>query len=171
MLRKQRRIGPFRLKLFIALLIVAIGWMTWHNITSMFSEGEDPDALKLVKSFYTFEQAGDFGSSWELFHPLMTAYFDKSTYIQRRAHIMMQDFGVKTFEFYASEPRLVTNWRMSKESEPFAEAYEIRVTQIYRSPFGNFELVQPCYAVAVSGEWKMLWSYEGNEENDEKNEK
>lgn len=168
MLRRRRLAGPLKLKLIAGLMVVAIGWMMWHNAASLFtaSDSDDPEALQLVKKFYAFEQAGDFGSSWELFHPLMEAYFNKSAYIQRRAHITMQDYGVKTFQFRTSEPKLLIGWRMNKEAAPFAEAYEIIVTQVFQTPFGNFELVQPCYAVWESGEWRMLWSYVENGEGD-----
>lgn len=170
MLRRRRRagLGPLGLKLFIGLAAAVLGWMTWYNAAALFKADEDPEALQLVKKFYAFEQEGDFGSSWELFHPLMETYFNKSSYIQRRAHITMQHFEVKTFQYRVSEPKHIVNWRMNKEAKPFSEAYEIIVTQAFQTPFGNFELVQPCYAVLESGEWRMLWSYEKNENKDEK---
>ncbi|UVI31627.1 hypothetical protein [Paenibacillus spongiae] len=146
--------------LVIGVIIIGALWVTWHNGTRVFKPETGGGAAEIVERFYKAEQAGDFGSAWELFHPLMQKRFDKAGYIQKRAHIVLQDFEVKTFEYEVGEPELVAGWRMDHETPEFAEAYRVVVKQLFRSPYGNFEIVQPCYAVEESGKWSMLWSYE-----------
>ncbi|MFC5652853.1 hypothetical protein ACFPYJ_27870 [Paenibacillus solisilvae] len=160
----KRRRGDHLLlfKLVIGFFILLVAWMTWHNASRFFSPGEESEALHAVEQFYKYEQVGDFGSAWELFHPLMQQRFNKPDYIQRRAHIMLQDFGVKTFEFHTGKPELLTDWKMSQETDAIAEVYQIDVTQIFHSPYGNFEIVQSCFAAYESGEWRLLWSYQND---------
>ncbi|MCQ6558849.1 hypothetical protein [Paenibacillus mendelii] len=146
--------------IIIGALIIAALWLTWHNGARLFSPAAGSEAAEVVEQFYKAEQSGDFGSAWELFHPLMQKRFDKAGYIQKRAHIVLQDFEVKTFDYEVGEPELIAGWRMDKESAEFTEAYRVVVKQLFRSPYGNFEIVQPCYTVEESGKWSMLWSYE-----------
>jgi len=151
-------------KLALGCLVVVVVWMTWINVSRMFSPSESSKALEAVEQFYKYEQVGDFGSAWELFHPYMQQRFAKSDYIQKRAHIIMQDFGVRTFEVNTGTPKLVKDWRMSQDAELIAEVYEIDVTEVFHSPYGNFEIVQPCYAAYHSGQWTLLWSYQNEME-------
>ncbi|GGD75978.1 hypothetical protein [Paenibacillus nasutitermitis] len=158
MVRRRRRIGA--VKVVLGGLIIIVVWMTWINASRMFSPSDSSKALEAVEQFYKYEQVGDFGSAWELFHPFMQQRFAKSDYIQRRAHIIMQDFGVRTFEFHTGTPKRISDWRMSQEAELIAEVYEIEVTEIFHSPYGNFRIVQPCFAAYFSGKWTLLWSYQ-----------
>lgn len=160
MKRRWRSDNLLLFKLAAGCFIILVAWMTWHNAARLFSSGEEGEALTDVEQFYKYEQVGDFGSAWELFHPLMQQRFNKSDYIQRRAHIMMQDFGVKTFEFHTGKPELLSAWKMSKEADEIAKVYQIDVTQIFHSPYGNFKIVQSCFAAFESGEWRLLWSYQ-----------
>lgn len=141
-------------------LVVMVAWLTWRNVAGNFGGGDASKALGVVKQFYRYEQAGDFGSSWELFHPLMQERFDKADYIQKRAHIILQDFGVKTFRVTIGAPKKVSNWQMSTDAQPIAHVYELDVTQTFHSPYGDFEIRQPSFAANVDGKWKLLWSYQ-----------
>ncbi|MBW7452518.1 hypothetical protein ACFOLF_10545 [Paenibacillus sepulcri] len=158
-MRGKRKTGPLAFKLVLGGLIIIVAWMTWINSARMFSPSEESKALAAVEQFYKYEQVGDFGSAWELFHPFMQQRFAKSEYIQKRAHIILQDFGVKTFEFHTGTPKHITDWRMSEDADPIAEVYEIDVTEVFHSPYGNFQIVQPTYAAYHSGQWTLLWSY------------
>jgi len=164
MLQSRRRTRKLpRGWIVIIILGAAAIWLTWMNAGGeqlLSSSSEGSGAAETVKRFYQAEQAGDFGSAWELFHPLMQERFDKASYIQKRAHIMMQDFGSKTFEFEVEEPQPVTGWKMDSDAAEIPRVYKVVVKQAFRSPYGNFELVQPCYVTQESGEWRLLWSYE-----------
>ncbi|WP_192043594.1 hypothetical protein [Paenibacillus rhizovicinus] len=151
------------LKLVVGIVCVLLLWITWRGASSLWTSDNKDQASEVVEQFYTFEQAGDFGSAWELFHPLMKERFEKAAYIQKRAHIMMQDFGVTTFQFKAGSPVKLRNWKMSDTAVAFPEAYEVTVTELFHSPYGNFKLVQSCYAVYDAGTWKIMWSYREQE--------
>ncbi|QYR20601.1 hypothetical protein KZ483_22830 [Paenibacillus sp. sptzw28] len=161
--RKHSSGGPLLFKLALGILVIMVGWLTWHNISRLFSSGDEGGPLAMVEQFYKYEQAGDFGSAWELFDPLMQQRFSKPVYIQNRAHIIMQDFGVKTFQFHAEKPKLLTGWKMSSDADEIAEVYQIDVTQFFHTPYGNFKIVQSCFASEASGEWRLLWSYQDDE--------
>ncbi|WP_308638452.1 hypothetical protein [Paenibacillus silvisoli] len=151
-------------QLIVAILIISVVWLTWHNVKNLLPAGDDEHALAAVKLFYAYEQAGDYGSSWELFHSDMQKRFSKADYIQKRAQVMLKDFGVSVFDVEVGRPTEVSNWRMSSDSEPIGEVYEVVVKQMFQSEYGNFELVQPCYMVNDAGEWKLLWSFQKTNE-------
>jgi hypothetical protein len=116
-------------------------------------------ARETVRRFYTLEQSGNFGEAWTLFDPQMQAKYPKEVYIQRRAHVFMQDFGVKTFDFTVGRPSRVTSWKMSEDSPAFPGAYRIPVRQHFHSAFGNFTIEQDVFAVREDNQWRILWSY------------
>lgn len=124
----------------------------------------EEEAVEVVAQFYDFEQEGDFGSSWELFHSLMKEKYKKSDYVQTRAHVFMQHFGTNTFVYHLSEPDRTFDVQLIEGKEPLNEVYLVTVTQIYHSSFGNFKIVQPVYAAEESGEWRILWSFQKAEE-------
>lgn len=159
MYRRQGSRRSIGLKVGLGLIAILLLWVTWHNGSRLFTSQDKSDAAALVEQFYKDEQIGDYGSAWELFHPLMQERFSKAEYIQKRAHITMQDFGVKSFEFSLGAPKLLPGWKMSGEAEELPVVYEIIVTQKFKSPYGNFEIVQPCYAAQATGKWRLLWSY------------
>ncbi|AJY77490.1 hypothetical protein VN24_04230 [Paenibacillus beijingensis] len=140
-----------------------IGWILWRGATGL-TAGTGDGAEAVVRQFYTLEQSGDFGSSWELFHSQMKDHFSKDSYIQKRAHVFMQDFGVHSFEFEVGNSHEVGDWRMTNESELLERVYLVPVTMNYSGSFGNFEIVQNCYVTREAEEWKLLWSY-GKEES------
>ncbi|MDR7002827.1 hypothetical protein [Neobacillus niacini] len=78
-----------------ALLVVGIFLVFQVIRLSLFSE--DNQIKGVVEEFYGYEQDSDFASSWRLFHSVMKQKFNKSDYIQTRAHVFMNDFGVETF--------------------------------------------------------------------------
>ncbi|WP_191560027.1 hypothetical protein [Metabacillus idriensis] len=115
---------------------------------------------KAVQSFYTSEQAGNFGGAWELFHPLMKERFEKNAYVTERSHIYMSHYGVTTFSFEILKEKKVRRWRMAKGAPVFNEARLIKVRQTFKSKFGNFEVMQDVYVVKEKGDWKIVWEYE-----------
>ena len=154
--RRNSRVMGWMIVVISATVLLLIGL----NYRPLSTTGHADQALEAVEDFYHYEQAGDFGSAWELFHPIMQERFDKAAYIQKRAHIMLQDFGVKTFDVSFGKPTAISNWKMTATSEPIAKVYEVEVTETFHSPYGDFHLVQNSYVVDVEGTWKVLWSYQ-----------
>ncbi|KZE94593.1 hypothetical protein AVP43_02591 [Geobacillus stearothermophilus] len=128
-------------------------------ILTLFLSNERNEAKEIVDTFYRYEQAGDFGSSWELFHPLMKKKFPKDVYIQRRAHVFMQDFGVETFDYRIDEVENLSSWSMSDENKPLHDVYRVRVIQTFHSVFGVFEIHQDVFVATEKGEKSILFPY------------
>ena len=116
-------------------------------------------AKNAVQQFYSFEQQGEFASSWMLFHPSMKEIFKKGPYIQDRAHVFMNHFGVETFTYTLSKPEKIKNWRMSSETEALHFVYKITVIQTYQSKYGKFHIHQDVYATKENNQWYILWDY------------
>lgn len=116
-------------------------------------------AEKAVEEFYSYEQEGNFTDSWELFHPYMKERWDKSTYINDRAHVFMGHFGAETFDFSIEYIDEASGWKMSKDKKPFKTAYKFQVVQMYKGKYGTFNFVQEVYVVQNKGEWGILWDY------------
>ena len=119
----------------------------------------DKEAMAVVEEFYQYEQEGEFSSSWNLFHSTMKERFSKGFYIQDRAHVFMNHFGVETFDFTLSEPEKIDQWKMSKTGPDMKSVYKILVTQTYKGSYGNFDLQQDVFAVQEKDEWKIIWDY------------
>ncbi|MDQ0975079.1 hypothetical protein QFZ31_004957 [Neobacillus niacini] len=117
------------------------------------------EAAAVVEEFYLFEQEGEFSSSWELFHSTMKERFKKGHYIQDRAHVFMNHFGVETFDFVMSEPEKIDQWKLSETGPSMENVYKILVTQTYKGTYGNFDLEQEVFAVQEKNEWKIVWNY------------
>ncbi|MCM3127707.1 hypothetical protein ACFQ3J_13795 [Paenibacillus provencensis] len=158
MLRKRRRKGL--MKLATTVIVISLVALLFYSLRGAFESSEEEKAVNLVEEFYTYEQEGDFGSSWELFHSFMRERYKKSDYVQTRAHVFMQHFGTNTFKFEMTEPKRVFDVQLIEGKEPLGEVYMITVTQTYHSSFGNFDIVQPVYAAQESGEWRVLWSFQ-----------
>ncbi|MBM7570339.1 hypothetical protein [Aquibacillus albus] len=116
-------------------------------------------AKETIDLFYSFEQEGRFNDSWELFHSQMKDRFGKGHYIQDRAHVFMNHFGVSTFTYELSGADKVNNWKMEEESKVMDTAYKVIVTQTFKGKYGNFSIVQDVYATKEDGDWKILWNY------------
>ncbi|PAF31573.1 hypothetical protein [Paenibacillus sp. 7516] len=169
MLRRRNRNALFKKIGFIALVLLLL-WLIGRTIPYLFRADAPDDAASVVEEFYKYEQAGDFGSSWELFHPLMKERFSKSAYLQSRAHIFMQHFGVETFEFEMEKPEREFDVTVMDGVKPFPEAYKVGITMKYRSTFGQFDIVQTCYVVQDGQEWTLLWYYPGKGEEQHSSE-
>lgn len=123
--------------------------------------GKSPEdhAKTAIEAFYAFEQDGAFAESWEMFHPLIQDKFEKGDYLEDRAHVFMNHFGVNTFEYTVDDVIEVTDWQMEEGEETIDTVYEATVSQMYKGKYGNFTLVQEVFAVEIDGEWKILWDY------------
>jgi len=142
---------------------IGIGFLVLILIIVMiyFLIGKSPEdhAKAAIEVFYAFEQDGAYSDSWEMFHPLMQEKFEKGHYLQDRAHVFMNHFGVTTFEYTVEDATEVTEWQMDEEAEPIDTVYEATVSQVYKGKYGNFTLVQEVFAVELDGEWRILWDY------------
>jgi hypothetical protein len=118
-------------------------------------------AERVVSKFYHLEQQGDFGGSWELFHSQMKKKFDKQTYIQKRAHVLMQDFGTQTFDFEIGRVHTEKDWKMASDAAQLTDVYWFPVYMTFHSTFGYFTLEQNVYVTKEKDEWRILWSYSG----------
>jgi hypothetical protein len=119
----------------------------------------EKEAVAVVEEFYLYEQEGEFVSSWGLFHSTMKERFGKGHYIQDRAHVFMNHFGVETFDFTMGEPEKIEQWQMSKTGPTMKDVYKILITQTYKGKYGNFDLEQEVFAVQEKDEWKIVWDY------------
>lgn len=126
----------------------------------IFSQSAKDRATSLVDDFYQYEKSGNFGGSWILFHPLMKKKFSQDDYIQMRAHVFMQDFGVKTFSYKVGKAKHLKSWRFSKESPKLKNVYQVPITQTFKSTFGKFTIHQDVYVTENKDKWTILWSYE-----------
>ncbi|MFS0723892.1 hypothetical protein [Paenibacillus sp. 1P07SE] len=157
MLRRRRRIR------LLPLLLIAVmawgGWLVFGWLQTSFGSRE-AELARVVDAFYAFEQQGDFGSSWELFHSDMHARFTKESYIETRAHVFLNHFAVRTFSYTLDEPEFVGEWRMDARAGKLSHVYRVKARTVFDSPiFGLFELAQLCYIAQEDGEWRVLWDY------------
>lgn len=135
----------------IVLLVVSV------RLISGFGKSEPED---VVSSFYHDEQEGDFGSAWELFHPVMQERFSKNAYVTERSHIYMSHYGVSTFQYKILEEEEVQNWKMAKDQDAFEAAYRFTVELQFKSKFGTFTVLQDVYTVQHDDEeWKIVWDF------------
>jgi hypothetical protein len=139
----------------IALVVSAI--IVLFLIGIMFISTPKQQAQKTVNAFYSFEQRGEFASSWSLFHSSMQAKFQKVAYIQDRPHVFMNHFGVETFTFQLSKPKKIKKWKISEEALPLDVVYGITVVQTFESKYGRVNLSQNVFAVKEKGHWRVLW--------------
>ncbi|PWW29418.1 hypothetical protein DFO73_10449 [Cytobacillus oceanisediminis] len=116
-------------------------------------------AEETVREFYAYEQKGEFSSSWELFHSNMKQKFSKGHYIQDRAHVFMNHFGVDSFTFTLGKPEKLNSWRMSEEGSVIKPAYKIIVIQTFEGKYGKFDIEQDVYVGQEKGKWRILWDY------------
>jgi hypothetical protein len=126
-------------------------------VTSVFSSQNQPESV--VREFYEYEQQGDFGSAWELFHSSMKKRFTKNGYVTERSHIYMSHYGVTTFDFTVSDAEKIKNWKMTKDGPIFKEVYKVQIQQTFLSKFGTFTIQQDVYVVKEKDEWKVAWAF------------
>jgi hypothetical protein len=140
-------------------MLILVGIVTVFMLIKGAWYSPDKEAVAVVSEFYQFEQEGEFSSSWNLFHSTMKEKFNKGHYIQDRAHVFMNHFGVETFDFTLGEPEKIDQWKMSKNGPSIKNVYKILVTQTYKGKYGNFDLKQEVFAVEEKEEWKIIWDY------------
>ncbi|MBT2700770.1 hypothetical protein J7E79_25905 [Bacillus sp. ISL-40] len=116
-------------------------------------------AKEMVDEFYRYEVDGDFANSWNLFHSAMKEKFTKGNYIQDRAHVFMNHFGVESFTYTIGKPEEMKKWKMSKTGPLLKNVYTVPVTQTYKGKYGNFDLKQEVFVVKEKGEWRIMWDY------------
>lgn len=125
----------------------------WRIVPLFFN----PSAAEVVEEFYTYEQEGDFGSSWKLFHPIMQERFTKNGYVTERSHIYMSHYGVTTFSFEIIEHEKINTWKT--ENKTFQDVQRIEVKQKFKSKFGIFSVTQNVFAVKEKDDWRLLWEF------------
>ncbi|WP_449537998.1 hypothetical protein [Ferdinandcohnia sp. Marseille-Q9671] len=144
----------------IQLILLTVGAIIlFIFFLSLFRSSPEEDAKELVHSFYKYEQDADFGSSWELFHPLMQERFDKADYIQQRNHVFVGHFGTDTFKYTVEDVEQVDSWQMAKNTTTFQDVYKVPITQTYKSTYGTFTIHQDVFIVREDGDLTILWSY------------
>ncbi|WP_099159776.1 hypothetical protein [Virgibacillus ndiopensis] len=149
----KKGFSPFLIMLIIVVLLITT------TIYILVNKSPEEQAAEAVNAFYTFEQDGAFSESWAMFHPLMKDKFSKGHYLQDRAHVFMNHFGVTTFTFSLGEAEEVNNWKFEKGAKSIESVYKIPVTQVYKGKYGNFSIVQDVFTTVVDGEWVVLWDY------------
>jgi hypothetical protein len=117
----------------------------------------DKQVIEVVEEFYQYEQAGEFSKSWSLFHSAMKEKFPKGHYIQDRAHVFMNHFGVETFTFTLERPEELKKWKVTKNSPNMKNVHKVHVTQTFKGKYGNFALKQEVFVIEEKGNWKIAW--------------
>ncbi|WP_044338370.1 DUF4878 domain-containing protein [Rossellomorea aquimaris] len=126
----------------------------------MVGESREPDTPEeVIKEFYRFEQSGDFGNAWELFHPEMQNKFPKSSYIQTKNHVFMGHMGVDEFEVEVGKIEKLEKFTFNEEGLTFKNVRKAEVDLFFDSQFGELTISQICYVALEEGEWKILWDY------------
>ncbi|CDQ19190.1 hypothetical protein [Halobacillus karajensis] len=92
-------------------------------------------------------------------NPQMKEKFTKGHYIQDRAHVFMNHFGVDTFEFSIGNVSKLDQWTMEKGAKSLEGVYHTKVVQTYKGKYGHFQLHQDVYVTEEKGEWRILWDY------------
>jgi hypothetical protein len=148
-----------RSKFPLKLIVILIACAALFFLIRLVLPSAEKRAVSTVDEFYTYEQKGDFSASWELFHPDMKKKFDKGPYIQDRAHVFLNHFGVNTFSYELGKAEKLEGWRMADGGKAFPKVYKVTVTQTYKGKYGNFELVQDVFAAEMEDGWRILWDY------------
>ena len=120
---------------------------------------ESAQAKRVVDQFYSYEQKGEFGKSWELFHETMHQKFDKGAYIQDRSHTFIGHFGADTFSFKIDGGKKKKNFKIQKDADPIGDVYTFTVTQTFLGKYGHFDFVQYVYVAKQEKDWVILWDY------------
>jgi hypothetical protein len=120
--------------------------------------GESPE--QVIEEFYEYEQNGDFGNSWEMFHLEMKKKFGKSSYIQTKNHVFLGHMGVDTFEVKVGEIEKIKKFPFSKDGPTFKDVRSAKVDLLFDSQFGTLTISQVCYVAQEKGKWKILWNYD-----------
>ncbi|UOR11462.1 hypothetical protein [Halobacillus amylolyticus] len=149
---KKNKSKMFVALAFLVVIIILIG-------VFLISQSPSQQAEEVVQSFYEYEQEAQFAESWDLFHPLMKEKFTKGHYIQDRAHVFMNHFGVTTFSYSLGNMEKVEGWSMTKDADPIEIVYATTVIQNFKGKYGTFDLNQEVFVTEEEGEWLILWDY------------
>ncbi len=139
-------------------MIIIVALFLFISVRFLFDLGKN-EPEDVISTFYHYEEEGDFGSAWELFHPVMQERFSKNVYVTERSHIYMSHYGITTFEYEIVVEEEIQNWKMAEDKDTFPTAYKMIVEQQFKSKFGNFTILQDVYAVQHEGEWRIVWEY------------
>ncbi|MFC7785947.1 hypothetical protein ACFQWC_15740 [Rossellomorea sp. GCM10028870] len=150
---RRRSPVPLVIGVIASILIVVALFM-------IVGESREPDTPEeVIKEFYQFEQSGDFGNAWELFHPEMQNKFPKSSYIQTKNHVFMGHMGVDEFEVEVGKIEKLEKFTFNEEGLTFKNVRKAEVDLFFDSQFGELTISQTCYVALEEGEWKILWDY------------
>lgn len=147
----RRSIIPVAGILVLVLVVVLLMIQLW-------GASDARKAKAVVSQFYAHEHNGEYGSSWELFHPRMKQLYPKEAYIQARTQVMQQ-LGAHNITFEISDGKRQATWRMTEETDPVSNAYRMEVTQQMNTVFGRLEIRQEVFAAKESGQWTLLWPF------------
>lgn len=117
-------------------------------------------AEKAIHEFYRLEEAGDFGQSWEMFHPVMQAKIPKKDYVQDRPHVFLNHFGIDSFRTTFGKVKKLNNWKVEKESKTLNDVFMIPITMHIMGKYGTLDIQQDVYTVKVEDDWRIMWDYE-----------
>ena len=154
--RKRSTPKSIVIPLFIGMLAVLSLLLFLYNF--VWSSGSH-QAEETIRQFYEYEQKGDYGSAWELFHSQMKARFPKEQYIQQRAQVMMQQLGARTFTFTMGKVEHISAWQMAEETPALQDVYTLAVTEKLMSVFGIMTIQQQVYAAKENGVYTLLWPF------------
>ncbi|WP_049665070.1 hypothetical protein [Bacillus sp. FJAT-27231] len=154
-MRKRRRRRNVVFTLFLLLFCIGAGWLFVRGLFTSPSE----QAQKVVDDFYRYEQEGNFSKSWEMFHPFIKEKFTKGHYVQERAQVFINHFGVESFSYTLGEPEELEKWRVSADGPELSFVYKVPVVQVYKGKYGNFSLHQDVFVVQEKENWFILWDY------------
>lgn len=142
------------------LLLVVVGVLSlWLFVFNSFWSSDVRQLKKTVQQFYSYEQTGDYGSAWELFHPQMKDIYTKDYYIQLRAHIFMQQLNATQTRLTLGKPEKLGEWQLSEGAQPLSHVYRLSAEQRFLSSFGLLTMRQDVFAVKEADSWLLLWSF------------
>jgi hypothetical protein len=152
MRRRKNPVPLLLIGILVAVLIILF--------VSVLGNGEGESPEQVIEEFYEYEQNGDFGNSWEMFHSAMKKKFGKSSYIQTKNHVFLGHMGVDTFEVKVGEIEKIKKFPFSKDGPTFKDVRSAKVDLLFDSQFGVLTISQVCYVAQEKGEWKILWNYD-----------
>ncbi|MCA0984700.1 hypothetical protein LCL89_11650 [Halobacillus yeomjeoni] len=145
---------------FIVFITLFVLILIGGSIAAYLYTSPSNQAKNTVETFYDFEKEGNFSSSWKLFHPYMKERFDKGHYIQDRAHVFMNHFGVETFTYtLKSSVEKINSWKPDKEAKAIGPVYAVTVVQTFKGKYGHFSIQQKVFVKKEKKEWTILWDY------------
>ena len=92
---RYRMIQRLKIISYVAIIVLSILLIISFFRSHFFNP--EREALRAVETFYELETAGNFGESWEMFHPLMKERFSRNHYIQDRAPCIFKSFWCRNF--------------------------------------------------------------------------